>query len=100
MHVEVIVKSGLYEIIHEASDGRTLLAASCAVRILGLGGPHVSRTELGLRLVGEDRLLDLDADRSDDALTDVLRSEILLGVCLEELLEGLRNCRCLHLKYG
>ena len=89
MHVEIIVKISLYEIVDEASDRRTLLAAAGSVLILGLCGPHICGTELCLGLICEDRLLNLDADSSDYALADILRSEILLGVSLEELLEGL-----------
>ena len=36
MHVEIVVKSCLDEVVHETSDGRALLAAACAVRILYL----------------------------------------------------------------
>ena len=78
MHVEIVVKSCLYKIIDEASDCRALLAAACSIFIFNLGGPHICRTKLGLCLVGEDRLLDLDADCSDDTLADILRCEILL----------------------
>ena len=89
MHVEVVVEVGLHEIVHEASDCRSLLARACSVLVFYLGSPHVCRSELCLSLVCEDRLLDLDAYGSDDALADVLRVKVFLRICLEELLEGL-----------
>ena len=89
MHVEIIVQVGLDEIVDEGPDGRAYVVASCAVFVLHLLVPHVCRPELCLCLVGEDRLLYLYAYGSDDALTDVFRSEILLRPYLEELLEGL-----------
>ena len=89
MHVEIIVQVGLDEIVYKRPDGRTYVVASGAVFVLHLLIPHICRSELCLCLVGEDRLLNLYAYGSDDALTDVFRSEILLRPHLEELLEGL-----------
>ena len=89
MHMEVVVKVGLDELVNEASDCRALVIGVTSVLVLDVGLPHICRAELGLGLALEVRLLDLDAHCSDDALTDVLRVEVLLGECLEELLECL-----------
>ena len=85
MHVEVVVKICLDEVVYETSDSRSLVINDVSVCIFGVLLPHEGRTELGLGLTLEVRLLDLDADGSDNTLTDVLRVIILL----EELLQGL-----------
>ena len=89
MHVEIVVEVCLHEVVHEASDRRAYIISMGSVLVLDDLVPHICRTELCLRLVSEDRLLDLDADRTYDSLTDILRSEVLLRIGLEELLEGL-----------
>ena len=60
-----------------------------SVLILYVCLPHICRAELCLGLSLEVRLLNLDADRSDDSLTDVFRCEVFLGECLVKLLERL-----------
>src|SRR5574344_845945 len=92
MYMEIIVEVCLYEIVDKAPDGRTLVIGPAAVFIDGFSVPHVVGTEFGLCLSFEVRLLNLDADGSDDALTDVLGSKILLCHSLIELLEGFCHC--------
>ena len=91
VHVQIVVQICLQELVDGASDSRTLLISMGSVLVLHVSLPHVCRTELCLGLSLEVRLLDLDADSSDDTLTDVLRVEILLSESLVELLQGLRD---------
>ena len=78
MHVEVVIKICLDEIVYKASDGWTFVIYDVSFGILGVLFPHEGRTEFCLCLSFEVWLLNLDADCSDDTLTDILWIIILL----------------------
>ena len=87
VHVEVVVEVGLYEVVDERPDGRAFPVFDVSFIVLLVLFPHVCGAELGLGLAFKVRLLDLDADCSDDSLPDVFRRVVLF----EELLQGLGN---------
>ena len=94
---QVVVQIFGDEVIDVRSDGRATVDLYGAIRILHLLAvpvrlllfPHIGGTELGLCLTFEVRLLDLYADRSNDALAAVLGSVVLLEELLESLGDGL-----------
>ena len=98
---QVVVQILGDEVIDVRADGRPAVDLDGAVGVENLLAvpvgllllPHVGGSELGLCLAFEVRLLDLDADRPDDALAAVLRSVVLLEEILERLRYGLPERR-------
>ena len=84
---QIIVQSLGYEVIDIGAYRRTYISVLF---------PQIGGTELDFGLAFEFRFLNLNRNRTHDALTAVLRSIILL----EELLEGLGNCFAVGCKMG
>src|SRR5574344_128994 len=95
VHAQIIVQVLGNKVINEAPDSwasinhigpiATLNRLSIFINCLLL--PHIGRTKFSLRLTFKIRLLNLNAYRSDDTLTDILGFIILLI----ELFESLGN---------
>ena len=91
MDPEVVVEVAGHEIIDKRADSRTAVNLQRTVGVLYLFAvfvrlvflPHVGGAELGLGLTLEVWLLDLDADRSYDALAAVLGLVVFLEIVLE-----------------